>query len=139
MKRAVCVLIPTKHSIDGTQCYLGVTRRTDSTKMGLPGGKVDPGETEIAAAIRETYEETGIVLLPEDLIPLFSTYCPGEVGYWVTTFVFTGSVIGKARMLEEGIIPIHCTEQVLCDHGMSPFANYNRGVFTAYKEFNAAK
>lgn len=39
---------------------LGVSRKHDSTKFGLPGGKLDPGETPIRAAIRETMEETKI-------------------------------------------------------------------------------
>jgi len=41
---------------------LAVSRRNDATKFGLPGGKVEPGETPEVAAIRETFEETGIVV-----------------------------------------------------------------------------
>ena len=41
--------------------YQGKLLFTIHTKRGyeLPGGKVEPGESSIAAAIRETYEETG--------------------------------------------------------------------------------
>lgn len=41
---------------------LGITRRHDKTKYGLPGGKFDPSldETVKDTAIRETFEETGI-------------------------------------------------------------------------------
>lgn len=41
---------------------LAVARRNDPNMFGLPGGKVDPGETEEEAAIRECFEETGLTL-----------------------------------------------------------------------------
>jgi 8-oxo-dGTP pyrophosphatase MutT (NUDIX family) len=36
------------------------TRRDDKTKLVLPGGKLDKGETPHEAAVRELKEETGI-------------------------------------------------------------------------------
>lgn len=42
---------------------LTVTRgKTGSDKLGLPGGKEEPGEAPVETAIRETNEETGIVV-----------------------------------------------------------------------------
>ncbi len=37
-------------------------------QWGLPGGKIDPGEEKIEAAVRELYEETGIIAKDSDLI-----------------------------------------------------------------------
>lgn len=34
----------------------------------LPGGGIDPGETMAEAVIRELFEETGLLLTPEDLV-----------------------------------------------------------------------
>ena len=36
---------------------LGVTRKYDHNNWGLPGGKLDPGETALEAIIRETKED----------------------------------------------------------------------------------
>lgn len=41
---------------------LMVERRKEKTfKIGIPGGKAEPFEYDIETAIRETYEETGLV------------------------------------------------------------------------------
>ena len=39
---------------------LGVSRKDDHNDWGLPGGKIDPGETALEAVIRETKEETNL-------------------------------------------------------------------------------
>lgn len=42
--------------------------------LGLPAGKIDPGETAIETAARELEEETGLVTSVADLVPLPSKY-----------------------------------------------------------------
>ena len=44
---------------------LGVTRKDDQDDFGLPGGKVEPGETPLQAAIRELEEEVGLKIRPD--------------------------------------------------------------------------
>ena len=55
LKKAACVLV---FSEDGTK-ILAVSRKDDPHAFGIPGGKVDPNESFLDAAIRETLEETG--------------------------------------------------------------------------------
>ncbi len=45
-------------------------KKSNPLKWGICGGKVNKGETAIDAAIRETYEEIGIMLEAENLVTI---------------------------------------------------------------------
>ena len=47
---------------------LGVTRKHNHNDWGLPGGKLDPGETALQAIVRETKEETGLDIFNIELV-----------------------------------------------------------------------
>lgn len=60
---------------DGKQVLL--LKRAEGTgnagTWGLPGGKVEKGETTIAGAIRETKEETGITEVPGNRLEIYES------------------------------------------------------------------
>jgi 8-oxo-dGTP pyrophosphatase MutT (NUDIX family) len=82
------------------QVLLG--RRSDTGNWALPGGIIDPGEEPADAAVREIFEETGVVAVPERLVSVGvsppTTYRNGDqVQYLDHTFLCRATG-GEARV-----------------------------------------
>jgi 8-oxo-dGTP pyrophosphatase MutT (NUDIX family) len=73
----------------------------------LPGGAVDPNEQPADAAVRECFEETGLLVKLDALIGVFGgpeflvQYPNGDVTYY-TTAAFRGSIVGGSHKPQDG-------------------------------------
>jgi 8-oxo-dGTP pyrophosphatase MutT (NUDIX family) len=85
---AVALIITANHA--GEACFL-ITRRSahlknHSRQWALPGGRVDEGESSIQAALRETHEEIGLRVAPEDVLGRLDDF-PTRSGFRMTPIV----------------------------------------------------
>lgn len=112
---AVCLIY--KKNFNGKGLILSVSRKDNYNDYGLPGGKVDPGESLWEAMRRECIEETGY--MPNDLIPVFSS---DNYGYMVHTFTCKSlTPIGVAE--EQGVVA-WLSEEALIEK--SSYSEYNK-------------
>jgi 8-oxo-dGTP pyrophosphatase MutT (NUDIX family) len=90
LKRAAVVLALTE-SENGAETTFLLTRRaaglrSHSAQWALPGGRCDPGETQVQSALRELHEEVGLALGEGDVLGLLDDY-PTRSGYLITPVV----------------------------------------------------
>lgn len=121
--QAVCLIV-----YDENGDVLTVTRRNTDI-LSLPGGKVDPGESAAEAVIRECFEETGIILKEEKLVPVYSQIVPGDVTYYSTAFCYNDrlSPTQEKWTIEDGIQVSFESVDDLLTKGC--FSDYNKAAF----------
>jgi 8-oxo-dGTP pyrophosphatase MutT (NUDIX family) len=78
---------------------------SDGLRLNQPAGHLDPGESLVEAAVRETLEETAHVFAPRALVGIYQWPRPeGDLTY--LRFAFCGQVSGHqpGRALDAGIV-----------------------------------
>jgi len=93
---------------------LGVSRKEDTTKFGLPGGKIDWGEKIYDGMVREVKEETGISVLSAN--PIFFR----EDGEYIVGVYLVNKYEGEINTTEKGIVK------------WITFEDLKRGAFSEY-------
>jgi 8-oxo-dGTP pyrophosphatase MutT (NUDIX family) len=94
-------------SIFDTERRLLLGRDAEMDCWTLPGGAVDPNEQPADAAVRECFEETGLLVKLDALIGVFGGpeflihYPNGDVTYY-TTAAFRGSIVGGSHKPVDG-------------------------------------
>lgn len=81
--RNAAVLVPLLDGPAGLELLLTVrasTLRSHAGQIALPGGRLEPGESFVEAAIRETAEEVGLEVQPQAVVGELSDH-PSPAGY----------------------------------------------------------
>jgi 8-oxo-dGTP pyrophosphatase MutT (NUDIX family) len=68
-------------------CRRAARLNSHAGQWALPGGRIDPGESALTAALREVDEELGLRLAPDTLLGWLDDY-PTRSGYVITPAVF---------------------------------------------------
>lgn len=113
---------------------LGVSRKHNHDSFGLPGGKCEFGESSREASIRETYEETGVLVLGCE--QLYYRIEPGGPGPNSEDFhaycYFATYWTGNPETKEEGVVKWVTEEDLIGENGAFP--EYNSNMLRIFKE-----
>lgn len=124
MKRAVCAIIPTDNFL-----FLSTTRR-NSYVIGFPGGKVDEGESDLQALVREVFEETGMRFEESDFTLIYESE---ESDFWVSAYAYNGAINHidhqQRWSIEQGIICEFSPEWEFTNDATGAFWKYNNAAF----------
>lgn len=116
-----------------TGLMLATHRKDDASNWGMPGGKIDEGESPLEAVIRELGEETPYTVLINNIEYLGLRFCEGEVNYNVHTYMIKDTsrmyINLSLSRVEQNYGWVH--PRLLT---FGSFAKFNNELFSEYSE-----
>jgi 8-oxo-dGTP pyrophosphatase MutT (NUDIX family) len=85
-RAGVCILLVGAHDPEIVMIERASTLRVHAGQWGLPGGKVEPDENDLQAALRELQEELGVSLLESSVIGRLDPFLTRS-GFLICPFV----------------------------------------------------
>ena len=125
------------HAVLGLYEYAGkilaVTRRDNYEDWGLPGGKLEEGETPLEALTREFKEETGLIIEQPILytFPFFERFSDNHPEKVITVYMVKVAK-GILTKEENGGLVDFIDWELLCK---GSYSEYNKSLYHKFKEY----
>ncbi|MEU1546758.1 CoA pyrophosphatase [Nocardia sp. NPDC005745] len=111
VRRAAVVLCVVEEP-DGPPAVIVIKRAyrgRNAGQWGLPGGRLDEGETAEQAALRELHEELGLHARPEDLLGALDDF-PAASGFTITPLVLVLTDATRLRPNPDEVHSVHLVD-----------------------------
>ena len=109
-RRPAAVAIVLVADEDGRACFLltrrAATLRAHARQWALPGGRLEPGETAEAAALRELHEEIGLEVGAEAILGRLDDY-PTRSGFVITPVVVWGEGVAEPTLNADEVARVY--------------------------------